>query len=381
MNQTRETADVVIIGGGVIGLAVARSLALRGIRDVLLLERGSLGAESSSAAAGMLAPQVEANRPHEFFYLACQSRDMYPRFASALLEETGIDIQLDTTGTLYLAFTEHDADELEARYEWQTKAGLAIEKLSVDMARKLEPSICEDVRAALRFPLDTQVENRRLVSALAASNERLGVRMETRTDVMSLKVERGRVAGIETSRGFVATDRTVIAGGAWSSLLGAADIALPNLRIKPVRGQMLCFEANPQICGHVIYSPRGYIVPRRDGRLLAGSTTEHAGFEKRVTAAGVQAITSAALEISPRIASLPMTDSWAGLRPRAADTLPVLGPCAEITGVFYATGHYRNGILLAPVTGELIAGAIVDQVFPPALNIFSPDRFGMVTVN
>jgi glycine oxidase len=358
MNQNRETADVVIIGGGVIGLAVARALALRGITEVLLLERGRLGGESSSAAAGMLAPQAEANRAHEFFYLTCRSRDMYPAFASALLEETGIDIQLDTTGTLYLAFTEHDVDELEQRYEWQTKAGLPVEKLAV-----------------------TQVENRRLISALAVSNERLGVQMETGTDVVSLKVDRGRITGVETSLGFVATDRVVIAGGAWSSLLGAADIALPNLRIKPVRGQMLCFEANPQLARHVIYSPRGYIVPRRDGRLLAGSTTEYAGFEKCVTAAGVQAILSAALEISPRIASLPMTDSWAGLRPRAADTLPVLGPCAEIGGVFYATGHYRNGILLAPVTGEVIAAAIVDEVFPPALQIFSPDRFGMVTVN
>lgn len=381
MNQTRKTADVVIIGGGVIGLAVARALALRGAREVLLIERTSLGAESSSAAAGMLAPQAEANRAHEFFYLTCQSRDMYPAFASALLDETGIDVELETTGTLYLAFTEHDEDELERRYEWQKKAGLAIAKLTADMARKLEPSICEDVRAALRFPLDTQVENRRLISALAASNERLGVRMEAGTNVVSLKVERGRVVGIETSRGFIATDLVVIAGGAWSSLLGASDIALPNLRIKPVRGQMLCFEANPQICRHVIYSPRGYIVPRRDGRLLAGSTTEHAGFEKRVTAAGVHSILSAALEISQQIASLPMTDSWAGLRPRAADTLPVLGPCAEIEGVFYATGHYRNGILLAPITGELIAGAIVDRVFPPSLNIFSPDRFGMVAVS
>jgi glycine oxidase len=381
MFQTTETANVAIIGGGVIGLAVARALALRGVRDVLLIERTSLGAESSSAAAGMLAPQAEANRPHEFFYLTCQSRDMYPTFAAALLEETGIDIQLDTTGTLYLAFTEHDEDELEQRYVWQEKAGLPIEKLGGDAARKLEPSICEDVRAALRFPLDTQVENRRLISALAVANERLGVRMETRTDVMSLRVERGRVAGMETSRGFVATDRVVIAAGAWSSLLGAAEIALPNLRIKPVRGQMLCFEANPQICGHVIYSPRGYIVPRRDGRLLAGSTTEHAGFEKRVTAAGVHQILSAALEISTQIASLPMTDSWAGLRPRAADPLPVLGPCAEIEGLFYATGHYRNGILLAPVTGELVARAIVDGVFPPSLSIFSTERFGMVTVN
>src|SRR5512132_2536231 len=119
MSVMSETADVAIIGGGVIGLAVARALALRGIHNVLLLERGSLGAESSSAAAGMLAPQAEANRPHEFFYLTCQSRDLYPTFASALLEETGIDIQLDPTGTLYLAFTEHDGDELEQRYQWQ----------------------------------------------------------------------------------------------------------------------------------------------------------------------------------------------------------------------------------------------------------------------
>lgn len=379
--RTGETAEVAIIGGGVIGLAVARALALRGIRNVLLLERGCLGAESSWAAAGMLAPQAEANRPHEFFYLTCQSRDMYPAFAAALLEETGIDIELDTTGTLYLAFTDHDAEELETRYQWQTKEALAVEKLSPDMARQLEPSIAADVRAALRFPLDTQVENRRLVSALAAANERLGVRMETQTEVISLHLERARVGGIETSRGFVATENVVIAGGAWSSMLGTAGIALPNLRIKPVRGQMLCFDAIPAIARHVVYSPRGYLVPRRDGRLLAGSTTEHSGFEKRVTAAGVQAILSAALEISPRIASLPITDSWAGLRPRAADTLPVLGPCAEITGVFYATGHYRNGILLAPVTGELIAGAIVDHVFRPALNIFSPDRFGPVTVN
>ena len=378
--RTKETADVVIIGGGVIGLAIARALALRGVRDVLLVERNSLGGESSSAAAGMLAPQAEANRAHEFFYLTCQSRDLYPAFASALLEETGIDIELETTGTLYLAFTEHDADELERRYEWQTRAGLPLEKLSTAAVRELEPAIREDVRAALKFPLDTQVENRRLLSALTSANEQLGVRMETGTAVTSLRIERDQVCGIETSRGFIASNSVVIAAGAWSSLL-TSDKALPNLRIKPVRGQMLCFEANPQIARHVVYSPRGYIVPRRDGRLLAGSTTEQAGFEKRVTAAGIHSILSAALEISPRMASLPMTDSWAGLRPRAADTLPVLGPCAEIAGVFYATGHYRNGILLAPITGEIIARAIVDNAFPETLNIFSPDRFGLVPIS
>jgi glycine oxidase len=381
MFRTSETAEVAIIGGGVIGLAIARALALHGVRDVLLIERNSLGAESSSAAAGMLAPQAEANRAHEFFFLTCQSRDLYPKFAAALLEETGIDIELETTGTLYLAFTDDDADELEKRFEWQTRAGLPLERLSPASARQLEPSIHEDVRAALKFPLDSQVENRRLISALALANERLGVRLETGTEVISLRIKRDQIAGLETSRGFIVAGSVVIAGGAWSSLIGAADKALPNLRIKPVRGQMLCFEANPQIARHVIYSRRGYIVPRRDGRLLAGSTTEQAGFEKRVTAAGVHSILSAAMEISPRIAALPLTDSWSGLRPRAGDTLPVLGPCAEIAGLFYATGHYRNGILLAPITGELIARAIVDKTFPAALAIFSPDRFGLVTVN
>ena len=381
MLQTSETAEVAIVGGGVIGLAIARALALRGVRDVLLIERGSLGAESSYAAAGMLAPQAEANRPHEFFQLTCESRDMYPAFAAALLAETGINIELETTGTLYLAFTEHDEAELQKRFAWQNEAGLPIEELCAAAVRQLEPSINEDVRAALKFPLDTQVENRRLLSALASANERLGVRMETGTAVKSLKIERDRVTGIETSRGFIATGAVVIAGGAWSSLLGAGDKALPDLRIKPVRGQMLCFEPQPQIARHVIYSPRGYLVPRRDGRLLAGSTTEHAGFEKQVTAAGVHSILKAALEISPRIAELPLTDSWAGLRPRAGDTLPVLGPCAEIAGVYYATGHYRNGILLAPITGELIAGAVVDRVFPATLEIFSPDRFGLVSVS
>jgi glycine oxidase len=378
MSEFQKTVDVAIIGGGVIGLAVARAVAQRGMHDVLVVERSSLGAEASAAAAGMLAPQAEADCADDFFQLCCQSRDMYPAFAQSLNEETGIDVELETSGTLYLAFTEEDESELEKRYEWQTRAGLDVEKLSAGTARLLEPCISADVRAALRFPLDTQVENRRLISALAAANEGLGVRMLTGVSVDSLDIKRNRVAGVETSRGFIACERVVIASGAWTTQI--LNEALPNPRIEPIRGQMVSFEATPQIARHVIYSPRGYVVPRRQGRLLAGSTTEHAGFDKRVTAAGVQSIVTAALEISPRIAALPLTSSWAGLRPRAADGLPVLGPCAEIAGVFYATGHYRNGILLTPITAELLAGAIVDEDISPLLRIFSPDRFQLVTV-
>jgi glycine oxidase len=373
-----KTAEVAIIGGGVIGLAVARALAQRGMRDVLVLERSSLGAEASSAAAGMLAPQAEADCGDDFFRLCCQSRDLYPAFAQSLNEETGINIELETSGTLYLAFTEEDESELETRYKWQARAGLEVEKLSADTAKLLEPSISGSLRAALRFPRDTQVENRRLISALAAANEALGVRVLTGVSVDSLDIKRKGVSGIQTSRGFIACEKVVIASGAWTTQI--LNEALPDPRVEPVRGQMVSFDATPQIARHVIYSPRGYVVPRRDGRLLAGSTTEHAGFDKRVTAAGVQSIVTSALEITPSIAALPLTSTWAGLRPRAADGLPVLGPCAEIAGVFYATGHYRNGILLTPITGELLARAIVDEEVSPPLQIFSPDRFQLAAV-
>ena len=379
MKALSNTFDVAIIGGGVIGLAIARALAQRGVRDVLIVERASLGAEASSAAAGMLAPQAEANSADDFFRLCCQSRDLYPTFARTLNEETGIDIELETSGTLYLAFTEEDERELAERFAWQARAGLEVERLSAESARMIEPCISVDVLAALRFPLDTQVENRRLISALAAANEALGVGVLTGVSVESLNVKRNCVAGIETSRGFIACEKVVIAGGAWTTQI--LNEALPNPHIEPVRGQMVSFDATPQIARHVIYSPRGYIVPRRAGRLLAGSTSEHAGFDKRVTAAGVHSIVTSALEISPSIAALPLTSSWAGLRPRAADGLPVLGPCAEIAGVFYATGHYRNGILLTPITGELLARAIVDEEIAPPLQIFSPDRFQLVAID
>lgn len=380
--RSGETADVVVVGGGVIGLSIARELGRRGGVQVTLIERAALpGMEASHAAAGMLAPQAEADCADEFFELACASRDLYPAFASELREETGTDIELETTGTLYLALNESDEEEIEHRYRWQRRANLAVERLSAEETRRLEPCVSKEVRGALRFPLDVQVENRRLIIALATSVEKYGVRLLTETHVTSLVTEGGRVRGVETSQGRIGAPVVVVATGAWTSFLILSDKDAPALSIEPVRGQMLCFETNSRLARHVIYSPRGYIVPRLDGRLLAGSTTEHAGFEKRVTGAGVYQITSHALEIAPAVGSLALVDSWAGLRPRAEDDWPVLGASSEAQGLFYATAHYRNGILLAPLTGALLAEQILTGNASPFVNAFSPNRFQCVGVN
>jgi glycine oxidase len=322
----------------------------------------------------MLLPQVEADAEDDFFKLACRSRDLYPSFAQALREETGVDVELDTTGTLYLALNEHDYEEIETRYRWQTGAGLAVELLGAAAARELEPCISESAFGALRFPNDIQVENRRLLSALANSVNRLGVKVLTETNVESLMIERSRATGVQTNRGPIRCKSIVLAAGTWSSVLLRSSV-LPDPAVQPVRGQMICLESKPQLTRHVLYSPRGYLVPRHDGRLLAGSTSENAGFAKRVTAGGITSILQNTLEISPQIAELPVVDTWAGLRPRPADGLPVLGACGEIDGLFYATGHYRNGILLAPLTAESIADAIVAGTTSPLLVPFSPDRF------
>lgn len=374
-SRPNNTAQVVVIGGGVIGLTIARALAQSGVREVLLIERGGLGAEASWAAGGMLAPQVEVDHQDDFFQLACASRDLYPEFAEALKEETGVDVELDRSGTLCLGFTPADEADLRHRYEWQKRERLEVSWLEGDEARRLEPSISAEVCCALHLPRDIQVDNRRLISALVRANEELGTQLITGSPVTALRIKDKKISGVETAQGFVSAPVVVLAAGAWASQIKSPDANLPAIGVEPVRGQMLCFNADPQIARHVIYSSRGYLVPRRDGRVLAGSTAELAGFEKMVTGEGLAALKSMAIEIAPRVAGLPVISSWAGFRPRAQDGLPVLGPTSEIEGLVYATGHYRNGILLAPITGRVIADAIVDGVWPETLKAFSPDRF------
>src|SRR5205085_11432380 len=258
-------------------------------------------------------------------------------------------------------------------------------------ARRLEPTVSPHVRAALRFPRDRQVENRRLVRALATSADAFGARVLRDTEALGVRVVAGRAAGVETVRGFVSAGAVVLAAGARTSRVPLVVSEREGAQtreefdshpsVEPVRGQMLCLRQPPTrepFARHVVYSPRGYIVPRRDGRLLAGSTSEHAGFDASVTAGGVRVVASHAIEIAPRVASLQLVDSWAGLRPRAADERPVLGESCEVQKLFYATGYYRNGILPAPATGGIVADIVTGgaTAWPPhTLKAFSPARY------
>lgn len=368
-------SDVLIIGGGVIGLSIARELYKKGVKHITLLEKGLIGQESSWAAAGMLGPQAEANEGGAFFDMMLESRDIYPAFAAELLDETGVDIELDRAGTLYLRFTEDDSSELRKRYEWQKKAGLTVEYLSSEEARKAEPFV-STVREALLFPNDWQVENRKLLDALRRYAKINGIEIRESTKVERLVVDGGKVTGAETTGEAFSADKTVLATGAWTSLIKLG-IAESPIKIKPVRGQIIAFRAAERMFQRVIYSRRGYIVPRADGRILAGSTSENVGFDKSVTESAATQLREIAFEIAPGISSLLVADQWAGLRPCAADRLPILGEIAGLDRLFIATAHYRNGILLAPLTARIAAARLVSGTNFKYLADFGPDRFSV----
>lgn len=354
-----------------IGLSIARALRKRGVNGISILERSTPGRAASYAAAGMLAPQAEADSPDEFFRFCRASNEMYPDFAAALLEETGVDIEFDEAGTMYLAFTEEDLVELSRRYEWQSGAGLRVEHLAANETHRLEPFVSPDSLGSLYFPDDKQVENRRLLDALVEYARLNAIKIFPYTEVKKVLTAGERIAGVETADGTVfKAGAVVLATGAWTSHIQGAEQFAGLPAIKPIRGQMISFHGAKRLFARVVYSPRGYIVPRRSGRVLAGATSEDVGFDDRVTDAGVETVFENAVEISPSLANLRIEEKWSGLRPYAREGRPFLGAFDGIEGLFVAAGHYRNGILLAPLTAELMAERIVNRNDHEFLRIF-----------
>jgi glycine oxidase len=355
MSPTNPEFDAAIVGGGVIGCAIAWRLGQAGLR-VVVIERGEVGREASWAAGGMLAPLAEADQADAFFTLAVASRAMYADWASELRAVTGIDIEYRTEGTLYLALTDEDEEELERRWRWQHAAGLNIKKFAADSVRELEPLLTPKLRWALHFPDDHQVDNRRLMVALETAARKAGVEFWTQTEATGFEIAGAQIIGLQTTRGAVKTNVVILAAGSWSSLLSInPDTARPDFWVEPVRGQMIALAMPTPSLQHIVYAAHGYLIPRLSGQIITGSTTEKAGYDKRVTAGGMASILTHALEIAPGLSAQAVLETWAGLRPKTKDDWPILGSDARIRGLVYASGHYRNGILLTPITAQAIS--------------------------
>jgi len=367
--------DVVIVGAGLIGLALARELALRGA-GVRILDTGEPGRQASWAAAGMLAPLSEG-LDGPLYDLCAASLERFPAFVDELRQETGLDAHLRGEGFLAPAYDDAGVAALEARVSAAREHGYDATMLTRGQAIHLEPALAP-VAAAAHFAREASVDNRLLGRALRASVERLGVRVEQGTPWVRLAATQRRLSGVETATGFVPASVVVNAAGAWAgSLEGVPEAA--RVPVRPVKGQMLALEMPADIIRHTIYAERvAYFVPRDDGRLIVGATVEHVGFDTRVTAAGVSGLLDAALRIAPALGDLSIVETWAGLRPGTPDGLPYLG-ASSLEGYFLATGHLRNGVLLTPVTAEVLADVI--EGLEPRLSVaaFSPQRARLAT--
>lgn len=368
----QRARDVVIVGGGIMGCAIALRLAQRGV-GVTVIERGIPGAEASSAAAGMLAPQMEADGPGPMLDLGLRGRALYPSLAAELADATGIDIGHVKSGVLAVALTDDAERALDHRRVWQTARGMRVEALSGATARDREPALGQAVRAALLFSDDAQVNPRALARALSQAAAAAGARFLQGRYVRRVRIEGGMATGVDLDGDTLDAGAVVVAAGSWSGLVEGGGVAASVVR--PARGQLVAIETRPPLFRHVLsVHGRGYLVPRRDGTVVAGSTVEMVGFRKEVTVGGLAEILGLARTLVPALADAPVIDTWSNFRPYTEDHLPVLGP-TPVGRLFLATGHHRNGILLGPITAQAIADLVATGNAGVDLTPFSVARF------
>ncbi|WP_405000719.1 glycine oxidase ThiO [Kitasatospora cathayae] len=374
-------ADVLVIGGGVIGLAVAWRAAQRGLRNVIVVDPCH-GGGAAGVAAGMLAPVTELQYGEEpLLHLGMASNQRYESFAAELTEASGgLDTGYRRCGTIAVALDSDDREELRELHAFHQRLGLDSSWLTGREARKLEPMLAPGVRGGLHVADDHQVDPRRLLTALVTACERAGVLLH-RAEAVELLVDGDRATGARLStHETVTADRIVLAAGPHSHRLpGLPEGALPAIR--PVKGQVLRLQIpdayRPFLSRNVRAVVRGqhlYLVPRENGELVVGATTEEQGYDTTVTAGGVYELLRDAHELVPGITELPLAETAAGLRPGSPDNAPLLGP-TSLPGLVAATGHYRNGVLLTPVTADLLADYLANGEVPELAKPFTPTRF------
>ena len=360
--------DVIVVGGGPVGAACARELALSGRRVLVLDPEGNSG-QAWKAAAGMLAPQLEADQDDPLLELGLAAREHCELLAAALRETTGTDIGLWREGIAHVAGGEEEAGELRSRVAWQRQQGHLADWLDADEVKSRWPWL-GPTHGALWAPHEGALEPERLVAALREDARRLGAVVE-QDAAIGIETRGERVAGVTGRQGRYAAADVIIAAGAWSGTV--AGVPRP-ITVSPVRGQMAAFPWPKGARRAVVYGRGGYLVARGD-EAVAGSTMEFAGFDSRTTSAGLARVFASATALCPALTAAEVRRTWAGLRPMTPDGLPIIGAEPRLQGLWYATGHGRNGILLAGLTGllirQLLAGEPVDEDLEP----FAPARF------
>ncbi len=369
-----KTHDVAIVGGGIIGVTAALELARQKLK-VLVLDRQQPGREASWAAAGMLSPAPDSPRDIPLVPLTRESLKLYPEFIAAIEKESGKLTGHARNGALQIFCGPNGQAACDAEVTEHRRLGLSAEPMSVEAAIDWEPSIGPSATAASWLPDEGTVEPRLLMNAALDAAQRHGVEIRPDCEVTALLQQSSRCTGVIAGGEHISAGTVVVAAGCYSAqILESSGMAASYAPTRPVRGQMLSLQSDVVRLRRVVRSHRAYLVPRSDGRIVAGSTLEESGFKKEVTPAGIRHVLEGVLELCPALAEAEILETWSGLRPGTPDDLPVIGP-TEMEGLLIASGHYRNGILLAPVTARLIRNCVTRHDTDLDLRAFSPLRF------
>jgi glycine oxidase len=362
--------EVIIAGGGLIGGAIALELALAGLR-VAIFEQGDPGREASWAGAGILSPAPENPATIPLVPLGKASMALYPEFVARVEELSGQDVGFRAKGTLEAFFSRDAARGLSTHVALHHGWGLKAEAISAEDARQLEPALSPELKAAVLRPDEASVDNRSLTHAVLEAARKKGVEIFAQREVQGIWREKQRCMGLLLKDERVSADWTVIAAGSFCAKISGIGAYAP---VRPAKGQMISLRDDRTKIERVLWSDKIYLVPRNDGRILAGASVEYVGFDKNVTAGALEQMLSSALELAPDLANARIDETWAGLRPDSPDHLPILGP-TDIDGLLIATGHFRSGILLTPVTAQLICEWVTQQRVSVDWERFSPLRF------